>query len=69
LRRADFRALAVTAGLRASEADTAIDETLQLMSDALGGIGLPKAIEPAADMRRVVEDMLDICRKRMAALS
>lgn len=69
LRRADFRALATTAGLRAGDADGAIDDMLRRMGGAIDGIGLPKAIESTADARKIVEDMLDICRKRIEALS
>ncbi len=69
LRRADFRALATTAGLSAGAADAAIEDMLRRMEGAIGGISLPKAIEPTADARKIVEDMLDICRSRMESLS
>jgi serine/threonine-protein kinase HipA len=65
LRRADFRALATTIGLRVSDADTAMDDLLQRLRDAIERIALPKAIEVTDDARRVTAEMLDICRTRI----
>jgi serine/threonine-protein kinase HipA len=68
LRRTDFRALAVTAGLRASDADQSIDQVLRNARRAIDLIGLPEGIEPSADAQKIVEEMLNICRTRIEAL-
>jgi serine/threonine-protein kinase HipA len=68
LRRADFRALATTAGLKASDAEEAINQILQSVSGALGSIELPKGIAATPDNQSVVEEMLDIYRTRIDAL-
>ncbi len=67
LRRADFRALAATAGLRAADADSAIDDMLRQMKGTIDRITVPKAIKRSADAGKMVENMLDICRSRMEA--
>jgi serine/threonine-protein kinase HipA len=69
LRRADFRALATTAGLRTGDAEAAMDDMLKRMGGAIDGISLPNAIEPTADARKIVEDTLNICRSRIEAFS
>jgi serine/threonine-protein kinase HipA len=66
LRRADFRALATTAGLRATDADAAIEDLLQRLRSAVEGIALPKTMEVADDARKMTADVLDICRSRIA---
>ncbi len=65
LRRADFRALAATAGLRATDADAAIEDLLQRLRGGVEGIALPKAMEVADDARKMTADVLDICRARI----
>ena len=65
LRRADFRALAATASLRAGIADVAIDEVLQRMGGGVDRITLPEAIEHTAAAANLVKEMLDICRGRI----
>jgi serine/threonine-protein kinase HipA len=69
LRRADFRALATTAGLRAGDADAAMEDMLKRMGGAIDGISLPKAIEPAEEARKIFEDTLNICRSRIKAFA
>jgi serine/threonine-protein kinase HipA len=68
LRRADFRALATTAGLRAKDADSAIDDLLKHLSEAVNRIALPEAIEFSDDARKLVAEVLDICRARTDGL-
>ena len=68
LRRADFRALAMTAGLRTSDADTAIDQMLQNTVRAIGSITLPKGVVPSADGQQIMAEMVEICRTRMGGL-
>ncbi len=69
LRRADFRALATTAGLRSSDAETTIDDMLKRLSAAVDCIALPKAMVLTDDARKKVEEVLDVCRARVQALS
>ncbi len=69
LRRADFRVLATTAGLRATNAEAAMDELLQRLRAAVDRIALPKAMELTDDTRRMVAEVLDICRARLEALA
>ncbi len=68
LRRADFRALATNAGLRAGDADRAIDELKKRMAAAIEAITLPKAIEPTPAVQKIVNDVLDLCRKRLESM-
>jgi serine/threonine-protein kinase HipA len=68
LRRADFRALAITAGLRASNADETIDQVISNIGRVVGSIGLPQGIAPTADGQKIIEEMLEICRTRAEAL-
>ncbi len=69
LRRADFRALATTVGLRASSADEAIDQVLLSIGRVLVSIGLPDGMAPTADGQKILEEMLQICRARIEALN
>jgi serine/threonine-protein kinase HipA len=65
LRRADFRVFAATAGIRAGDADTAIDDMLRRMGAAVDGIALPKTINHGKASEELFNDVLDTCRKRM----
>jgi serine/threonine-protein kinase HipA len=67
LRRADFRALAAHSGLKAADADAAIDETLRQMASAIDRLSLPKTIERSPDMEKLIQGMLDICRDRVGS--
>jgi len=69
LRRADFRALAATAGVRAVDADAAIDDMLRRLGDIIDRIALPKAVEYSVDGRKTIEDVLALCRSRMEGMS
>jgi len=68
LRRADFRALARTAGLRATAADEAIDRILDGIRGALHRVMLPDgaALDPGS--RRTANEMLGICGSRLRTL-
>jgi serine/threonine-protein kinase HipA len=68
LRRGDFRALAATAGLRASDADQSIDQLLQETRRVIEVIRLPDGLEPIADAQKIVEEVLDLCVSRIEAL-
>ncbi len=67
LRRADFVALATLAGLRAGDAQAAIDDVLQRLPLALDALALPRALALSADARATVDRALELCRARVAA--
>lgn len=69
LRRADFRALASTAGLKTGDADAATDETLGGMKEAVDRIALPKALEYGVEREKMVHQLLDICRSRIKSFA
>jgi serine/threonine-protein kinase HipA len=68
-RRSDFRTLATTTGLRATDADAAVDEMLQRLRDTVDRIILPEGIELAEDTRKIAADMRAICQTRIEALA
>ena len=63
LRRADFRALASTAGVRAADADAAIDETIQQITRAIDGIALPNLPNAATETSAMTAEMIKIIRR------
>jgi serine/threonine-protein kinase HipA len=69
LRRADFRALATNSGLKAADADAAIDDTLREMASAIDRFSLPKSIEHSAGTENLIQGMLDTCRNRVQAFA
>jgi len=70
LRRADFRALAGTAGLRAAEADAAIDDLIAGMNKALDRVTLPKLDHyDGADGEGMATRMLALVRSRLASFA
>ena len=69
LRRADFRALAGTAGLRAVDADAAIDDMIARMKQAAGVIALPKLPDYGPEGEAMAARMLGICRTRIEAFA
>ena len=68
LQRADFRALATTAGLRVAAADRVIDDLFHRLRGAVDRIESPKGLSLGADGRKVIGEMLDLCRGRMKML-
>jgi serine/threonine-protein kinase HipA len=68
LRRADFLSLAATAGLRAGDAEAAIDNLLERFREAVDHIALPKAMEFTEDARKIATQMLNLCRNRITDL-
>lgn len=68
LRRADFLGLAATAGLRAGDAETAIDDLMHRLREAVDRIVLPKAMEFTEDARKIVKEVLNLCRQRIEDL-
>jgi serine/threonine-protein kinase HipA len=69
LRRADFISMATTAGLRAGDAETALEDIVQRLSKAVDRIALPKAIELSDATRKMTEEVLDICRRRIEGMA
>ncbi|MBA3564177.1 MAG: HipA domain-containing protein [Gammaproteobacteria bacterium] len=69
LRRADFRTLAGTAGLRLADADAAIDDLLERMARAIERIELPKLADYGPEGEKMAERMLEICRTRVGSFA
>ena len=69
LRRADFRALANTAGLRAAVADRLIDTLSADMEEALDGTSLPSLSNYGPDGHAVADQMLELVGKRLKDFS
>ena len=65
LRRADFQALAATAGLRAGDAQAAIDDLLRRLRDSVDRIALPKEMAFSDDARKIADEVTNICRQRI----
>ncbi|MCO4053679.1 MAG: HipA domain-containing protein [Bosea sp.] len=69
LRRADFKALAATAGLRAADADAAIDELASALARALGGLGPVPLVEPASPAADAAAAMRALVKERLESLT
>ena len=69
LRRADFQALATTAGLRAGDAEAAVDDVVQRLRKALDAIAVPKAIQMSDETRQLTVEVLDLCRRRIEGMA
>lgn len=69
LRRADFRTFAATAGIKASDADAAIEAVVTAMGKALDHVALPKSLNYGVDYQAVAEKMLEIVRKRVTSFT
>jgi len=65
LRRADFRAMAAVSGVRAEDANAAIDDVLERMAAAIDGVTVPTACARHAGSSAVVAKTLDLCRERV----
>jgi serine/threonine-protein kinase HipA len=64
LRRADFRILATTAGMRSSDADRIIDSTIGSLKDAIDHFAAPESIILSKEAGAMATRMLGICRER-----
>jgi serine/threonine-protein kinase HipA len=69
LRRTDFRTLAATAGMKAADADEAIDGLIEDMKEAVDGVKLPVLANYGPDGRAVAEQVLEIARKRLVGFA
>jgi serine/threonine-protein kinase HipA len=69
LRRADFQTLAMTAGLRAGDAEAALDGVLQRLLRAIDTIAVPKAIKLTDETQKMTAEVLELCRRRIEAMA
>jgi serine/threonine-protein kinase HipA len=65
LRRSDFKAFASTAGIKASDADAAIDELISQLEAALRAIALPSVVPAATSISDAAERMLTLIKERL----
>ena len=68
LRRADFRALAATAGLRAADADAAIDDMIERTKQMADRRTLPKLPYYGPEGEAMAAKMLKLCRTLIESL-
>jgi serine/threonine-protein kinase HipA len=68
LRRADFRALAATAGLRAAEADAAIDDMIERTKQMADRITFPKVPYYGPEGEAMAAKKLKLRRTRIESL-
>jgi serine/threonine-protein kinase HipA len=69
LRRSDFITLATTAGLRAGDAEGALDDVVQRLRKAIDGIAVPKSIELSDAMQKMTSEVIDLCRRRIEMMT
>lgn len=69
LRRSDFRNLAAMAGVKAADADDAIDALLGDMKAAVAGLKLPVLTNYGPAGKAVADKVLEIVRNRLAGFS
>ncbi len=59
----------MTAGLSAADAESAIEDLLQNLRDAIDRVALPEAIELPGDSRKILAEMRGICSRRIEAMT
>jgi serine/threonine-protein kinase HipA len=69
LRRADFLALAANAGLKAADANTAIDGLLEKLARAVQTVALPLALDYPPSFEKITKEVIDLCETRVAQFS
>lgn len=69
LQRADFLKLANTAGIRTSDAETIMSETIQRLSQAIENISLPDLHAHKDEAQAIAGQIADICRAQIATLT
>jgi serine/threonine-protein kinase HipA len=67
LRRTDFRTLATTMGIRAVDAEAAIDEMVSQLRTGLEALVLPEIVPTSSPVAEVVERMWILVRERVDA--
>ena len=65
LRRADFRALASSAGVKSKDAERAMDEMIESLKHAADNAALPKPLRYSPGSKAMAGEMLDIVRLRI----
>lgn len=65
IKRRDLMTVAATMGLRATDAENLIEETLVRLKRTLPEIVLPEGIDYPDQAKRLVEEMLLICKRRI----
>jgi hypothetical protein len=61
--------LATTAGLRAGDADAAVESILQKLGRAIDTIEIPEATGLTDETQKMTAQVLDICRRRFEAMA
>ncbi|HEX4080855.1 MAG TPA: type II toxin-antitoxin system HipA family toxin [Rhizomicrobium sp.] len=69
LRRADFAALAANAGLKAGDANAAIDGVLEKLAQAVQTISLPPSLEYPPAFEKITAEAISLCTARIAQFS
>ena len=69
LRQVDFLKLATTTGIRTSDAEAIIKETLQRLAQAVEAVRLPELATHRNEANAMAGRMLDICRAQIVAFS
>ena len=69
LRRADFQSMATTAGLRAGDAEAALDHLLHSLCGAIDVVAVPKHFELTGETQKMVDEVLDLCRRRVEGMA
>jgi serine/threonine-protein kinase HipA len=69
LRRADFVAMATLAGLRAGDANNAMDEILQKLTTAMDLLHVPHACKQSDATAAMTAKALEICRSRISTFA
>lgn len=69
LTRNDFRTFAATAGAKAGDADSAIDDVVSRLHAAVDRIALPEAIDYSEPAKNMAGQLLELCRNRLASMS
>jgi serine/threonine-protein kinase HipA len=69
LRRRDFRVAAATIGLKATDADHAIDELCSKVADAIEALALPPITAYHQHTEAMKDRMIGIIRERLATVS
>lgn len=69
LKRSDFMRAAATLGLKASDAEAAVDDILARLEPTTRKLILPTIVEQQANAGNILLQMLDICRERIDAFA
>lgn len=65
IKRKDFMTVATTMGLKVSDAEELIDETLTSLAAAVSQMFLPDGIDYPDNAKQIIQEMLGVCEKRI----